>query len=117
MKPESRTEAAVLTFSHQVLAISLSPKNCVTLKKAADLLADEDVQNIKAADINEPKNTPLTQSVPDKKILWKRRHSSTPTPRSKQGPRPQRNAKSLTEITNTEIIDGLFTTTLCSTEL
>lgn len=85
----------------------LPQKNPVTLEH------DKDTKKKKLAErkIIEPSNTT--------KVIRKRRHSTTPAPRLKEvaiEPR-LRHAKSLTEIPNTEIVDGLFTTTLCSTEL
>ena len=85
----------------------LSQKNPVTLEH------DKDTKKKKLAErkISEPSNTT--------KVIRKRRHSTTPAPRLKEvAIQPRlRHAKSLTEIPNTEIVDGLFTTTLCSTEL
>lgn len=85
----------------------LPQKNPVTLEH------DKDTKKKKLAErkISELSNTT--------KVIRKRRHSTTPAPRLKEvtiQPR-LRHAKSLTEIPNTEIVDGLFTTTLCSTEL
>lgn len=85
----------------------LPQKNPVTLEH------DKDTKKKKLAErkISEPSNTT--------KVIRKRRHSTTPAPRLKEvAIQPRlRHAKSLTEIPNTEIVDGLFTTTLCSTEL
>lgn len=85
----------------------LPQKNPVTLEH------DKDTKKKKFAErkISEPSNTT--------KVIRKRRHSTTPAPRLKEvAIQPRlRHAKSLTEIPNTEIVDGLFTTTLCSTEL
>lgn len=82
-------------------------KNPVTLEH------DKDTKKKKLAErkISAPSNTT--------KVIRKRRHSTTPAPRLKEvAIQPRlRHAKSLTEIPNTEIVDGLFTTTLCSTEL
>ena len=85
----------------------LPQKNPVTLEH------DKDTKKKKLAErkISEPSNTT--------KVTRKRRHSTTTAPRLKEvAIQPRlRHAKSLTEIPNTEIVDGLFTTTLCSTEL
>lgn len=107
----SRTEVALITVSQGIFAMSLSPKNCVTLRWMNPQL--EDAQKTKVAESKVAKD-----SAPFCKMIGKRRHSSTPAPVRERTTRPRpRNAKSLTEIPNTEIIDGLFTTTLCSTEL
>lgn len=107
----SRTEVALITVSQGIFAMSLSPKNCVTLRSMNPQL--EDAQKTKVAESKVAKD-----SAPFGKMIGKRRHSSTPGPVRERTTRPRpRNAKSLTEIPNTEIIDGLFTTTLCSTEL
>ena len=107
----SRTEAALITVSQGIFAMSLSPKNCVTLRSMNPQL--EDAQKTKVAE-----STVAKDSTPFGKMIGRRRHSSTPAPVREKTTRPRpRNAKSLTEIPNTEIIDGLFTTTLCSTEL
>ena len=85
----------------------LPQKNPVTLEH------DKDTKKKKLAErkISAPSNTT--------KVIRKRRHSTTPAPRLKEvAIQPRlRHAKSLTEVPNTEIVDGLFTTTLCSTEL
>ena len=107
----SRTQVALITVSQGIFAMSLSPKNCVTLRSMNSQL--EDAQETKVTE------SKVTKDSPFGKIIGKRRHSTTPAPVMRETvtrPRP-RNAKSLTEIPNTEIIDGLFTTTLCSTEL
>lgn len=108
----SRTHAALMTVSQRIFAMSLPPENCATLEQSINSYS-EDTQETKIAEkkMVEPSNTTLN-------ILGKRRHSTTPEPRKETASRPRpRHAKSLTEIPNTEIVDGLFTTTLCSTEL
>jgi len=119
----SSTQAAMLTVSQGIFAMSLSEKNCVALKKSISSCAEN---NAKETSVGETeKITKLSPGMIKEhmfgKMLGKRRHSSTPAPlRGRETPpRPRpRNAKSLTEIeVDTEIIDGLFTTTLCSTEL
>lgn len=107
----SRTQVALMAVSQGIFAMSLSPKNCVTLRTMNSQL--EEAQETKVAASKVPK-----ELAPFVKMIGKRRHSSTPAPVREKPTRPRpRNAKSLTEIPNTEIIDGLFTTTLCSTEL
>lgn len=107
----SRTHVALMTVSQGIFAMSLSPKNCVTLRSINSQL--EDAQETKNAERKITKD-----SMSFSKMMGKRRHSTTPAPIREKATRLRpRNAKSLTEIPNTEIIDGLFTTTLCSTEL
>lgn len=107
----SRTHVALITVSQGIFAMSLSPKNCVTLRSMNSQL--EDAQETKVAESKVAKDL-----APFGKMIGKRRHSTTPAPVREKATRPRpRNAKSLTEIPNTQIIDGLFTTTLCSTEL
>jgi len=104
----SRTQVALVAVSQGIFAMSLSPKNCVTLRTM-----NSQLEETKVAASKVPK-----ESASFGKMIGKRRHSSTPAPVREKPTRPRpRNAKSLTEIPNTEIIDGLFTTTLCSTEL
>lgn len=90
----------------------LPQKNPVTLEHV-NHYSDKETKTKKLAErkISELSNTT--------KVIRKRRHSTTPAPRLKEvAIQPRlRHAKSLTEIPNTEIVDGLFTTTLCSTEL
>ena len=108
----SRTQVALITVSQGIFAMSLSPKNCVTLRAMNSQLEDAQ-ETAKIAESKAAKD-----STPLAKMIGKRRHSTTPAPVREKTTRPRpRNAKSLTEIPNTEIIDGLFTTTLCSTEL
>lgn len=119
----SPTQAAMLSVSQGIFAMSLSEKNCVTLQQSIRSCKDaKDTPVTEQKITREPSE--ITQENLLKKqrnVLGRRRHSTTPTPVDRQTPpRPRtfRNAKSLTEIeVDTEIIDGLFTTTLCSTEL
>lgn len=107
----SRTHVAVMTVSQRIFAMSLSPKNCVTLEQSITSHS-EDAEEAKVAE------TKIAKDSPFRNMIGKRRHSTSPAPLREKATRPRpRNAKSLTEIPNTEIIDGLFTTTLCSTEL
>ena len=107
----SRTHAALMTVSQRIFAMSLSPKNCDTLEQSITSHS-EDPQEAKFAESKIAKDSPF------RNMIGKRRHSTTPAPLREKATRPRpRNARSLTEIPNTEIIDGLFTTTLCSTEL
>lgn len=110
----SRTHVALMTVSQRIFAMSLSPKNCVTLQTLEQSITShsEDAEEAKVAESKIAKDSPF------RNMIGKRRHSTTPAPLREKATRPRpRNAKSLTEIPNTEIIDGLFTTTLCSTEL
>ena len=124
----SPTQAAMLTVSQGIFAMSLSEKNCVTLQQSIRSCKEHNAKDTPVPGLPEKKITRepsgITQENVIKKqrnILGRRRHSTTPATVDRQPPprpRPFRNAKSLTEIEdNTEIIDGLFTTTLCSTEL
>lgn len=120
----SPTQAAMLTVSQGIFAMSLSPpNNCVTLKQSVSPCAKERSLGKQVTEkkiTNEPPGLTKAESTRIGDLLGKRRHSTTPAPVHRETasrPRP-RNAKSLTEIqVDTEIIDGLFTTTLCSTEL
>ena len=177
----SSTQAALMSVSKRIFAVSLSPENCVTLERSI-ISCSEDNKKTKIAE-KKMKQHKFTTSLPRKnsvteehsidhspddkretkivekmnklpqknpvtlehvnhysdkdtkkkklaerkisepsnttKVIRKRRHSTTPAPRLKEvAIQPRlRHAKSLTEIPNTEIVDGLFTTTLCSTEL
>lgn len=107
----SRTHVPLMTVSQRILAISLSPKNFETLEQSITSRS-EDAQKEKVAESNIVKDSPF------RSMIGKRRHSTTPVPLRETATRPRpRNAKSLTEIPDTEIIDGLLTTTFCSTEL
>lgn len=117
----SPTQSAMLTVSHGIFAMSLSEENCVTLKRSINAGTENSSVDSTTADekITKEKSV-VTKESKLKKMLGKRRHSSTPDELVRRTPvRPTpRQAKSLTEIeVDTEIIDGLFTTTLCSTEL
>ena len=120
----SPTQEAMLAISQSIFAMSLSGENCATLKNSIrssnkNNPGDPQLAEKKIADDSEPGI--LSQENMSKKATGKRRHSSTPDPVERRKPSipvPRRNARSLTEITvDTEIIDGLLTTTLCSTEL
>ncbi|PFX33150.1 hypothetical protein AWC38_SpisGene1969 [Stylophora pistillata] len=90
----------------------LPRKNSVTLEQ----INNSSLEDVKSTKIVETKVSELGNNT--MKVLRKRRHSTTPAPRKEAAIQPRlRHTKSLNEITNTEIVDGLFTTTLCSTEL
>ena len=122
---QNHVQAAMLTVSQRIFAMSLSEKTCVTLKQSVSSCVEDNAPIIPAADKKETEGSPKTGIKTKEnmlvKLLVKRRHSTTPAPMRQRetAPRPRpRNARSLTEIqVDTEIIDGLFTTTLCSTEL
>ena len=115
----TQVQSAMLSISEGIFATSLSEKNCLTLKESVKSCTEENASDEKTtADSFNTGTKPMENMLG--KLLRKRRHSATPAPLPKDSstrPRP-RHTKSLTEIeVNTEIIDGLFTTTLCSTEL
>lgn len=122
----SRTKTALMTVSQGIFAMSLSPKNCVTLEQSVSSYSEPDAGETKVAtEKKTAKDSPMANAGTTNSnssnlhMIGKRRHSSTPALlREKATQRRPRNAKSLTEISpSTEIIDGLLTTTLCSTEL
>lgn len=121
----SPTQAAMLTVSQSIFAMSLSEENCVTLMYS---VSSQSVKKTSYESQAAQEKKLTRDSVPgisketlQKKGTGKRRHSSTADPVARRATShqvPRRKARSLTEIkVDTEIIDGLFTTTLCSTEL
>lgn len=122
----SPTQAAMLTVSQSIFAMSLSEENCATLKYSmSSQLATKTSYDPQAAEekkITKDSVPGISEETLQRKGAGKRRHSSTAAPVARRATShqvPRRKARSLTEIkqVDTEIIDGLFTTTLCSTEL
>ena len=121
----SPTQAAMLTVSQSIFAMSLSEENCVTLMYSVSSQSVKktsyESQAAQEKKLTRDSVPGISEETLQKKGTGKRRHSSTAAPVARRVTShqvPRRKARSLTEIkVDTEIIDGLFTTTLCSTEL
>ena len=121
----SPTQAAMLTVSQSIFAMSLSEENCATLMYSVSSQSAKktsyESQAAQEKKLTRDSVPGISEETLQKKGTGKRRHSSTAAPVARRATSyqvPRRKARSLSEIkVDTEIIDGLFTTTLCSTEL